>query len=138
MPRRRRLRGRVAATRPPSAPKRRHLGRHLLLDLYSCDRGVLSDVSAVEHVLVAAAKATGARVVDVVFHAFSPHGVSGVVVIAESHLSIHTWPEFRFASVDIFTCGTTVDPWKARAVLRRGFKAKRVEAQEIGRGAGPY
>ena len=110
------------------------LGRHVLLELYDCDPGHINDVRHVERVMVRAARATGATIVDTIFHTFNPHGVSGVVVITESHLSIHTWPEFGFASVDIYTCGTTVDPWKAYAVLKRGFKAKRLTKVEIKRG----
>ncbi len=110
------------------------LGRHLLLDLYDCDPRAIADTAKVERIMVRAAKATKAHIVDVIFHTFSPQGVSGVVVIAESHLSIHSWPEFGFASVDIYTCGTSIDPWKAYKVLKRGFSAKRMTAAEIKRG----
>jgi len=84
--------------------------------------------------MVGAAKAAKCHIVDVVFHNFNPHGISGVVVIAESHLSIHTWPEYNFASVDIYTCGNEVDPWKAYNYLLKHFKAKGVTALELKRG----
>src|SRR6267154_3556242 len=89
----------------------RSLGRHLLIELYHCDSKILNDVHKVEAIMVEAAKHAKARIVDVVFHTFNPHGISGVVVIAESHLAIHTWPEHGFASVDIYTCGSSVNPW---------------------------
>jgi len=84
------------------------LGRHLLLDLNDCDKEVLNDLSFLRNTLVAAAIDCGATVLGESFHPFQPQGVSGVVVIAESHLSIHTWPEYGYAAVDIFTCGTEI------------------------------
>ena len=110
------------------------LGRHLLLELFDCDSDAINNLEAVKRALVEAARRAHATIVDVVFHEFNPFGISGVVVIAESHLSIHTWPEFGFASVDIFTCGSTVLPWKAYPVLKRGLRSKRLIASEIKRG----
>ena len=83
----------------------RVLGRHVHLDLYDCTPGILKTPAASERILNAAARAMNATIVGSHFHAFSPHGVSGVVVIAESHLTVHTWPEHDFAAVDIFSCG---------------------------------
>lgn len=83
----------------------RPLGRHIHLDLYGCTPGLLITPKASERILNAAAQAMGATIVGSHFHAFSPHGVSGVVVIAESHLTVHTWPEHDFAAVDVFSCG---------------------------------
>jgi S-adenosylmethionine decarboxylase len=110
------------------------LGRHLLVELYHCDSKVIGDVRQIEEIMVGAAKAAKAHIVDVVFHNFNPNGVSGVVVIAESHLSIHTWPEYNFASIDIYTCGSTVNPWKAYDYLHKHFKAANVTAMEMKRG----
>lgn len=110
------------------------LGRHLIVELYDCDTKTLTDVGRIEDIMVNAAKAMKAHIVDVVFHTFSPHGVSGIVVIAESHLSIHTWPEHAFASVDIYTCGSTIDPWKAYKNLCRDFRARNATALEMKRG----
>lgn len=112
----------------------RSLGRHLLIELYGCDSKILADVRRVEEIMVEAAKATRAHIVDVVFHTFNPHGISGVIVIAESHLSIHTWPEYGFASIDIYTCGEKTNPWKAYRVLTQRFKAKNFSAMEMKRG----
>lgn len=111
------------------------LGKHLLIEYFDCDVEALNDVSQVERYMEQAAEHCGATIVRSVFHAFNPIGVSGVVVIAESHLAIHTWPEYGYAAVDVFTCGDTVDPRVAEKELRRLFGAGRVEIREIPRGA---
>jgi S-adenosylmethionine decarboxylase proenzyme len=110
------------------------LGRHLLVEFYQCENRVISDVRKIEEIMVGAAKHAKATIVDVVFHNFNPNGISGVIVIQESHLAIHTWPEFNFASVDIYTCGSKVNPWRAYEYLHRHFKAKNVTAMEMKRG----
>ncbi len=110
------------------------LGRHLLLELKDCNREVLNDLSFLKGVLTAAAKEVGATVLGESFHQFNPHGVSGVVIIAESHLFIHTWPECGYAAVDIFTCGDTVQPEKAAQKLIRELGAKSHSILEIQRG----
>jgi len=81
-----------------------------------------------------AALEAGAEVREVAFHKFSPQGVSGVVIISESHLSIHTWPELGYAAVDVFTCGTTVDPWDACKYLQVILEAENIKGMEITRG----
>ena len=110
------------------------LGRHLLVELYGCDAKSITDVQKVEEIMVGAAKYAKATIVDVVFHSFNPHGISGVIVIQESHLTIHTWPEYNFASVDVYTCGNKVNPWNAYKYLAKHFKAKNVTALEMKRG----
>ena len=110
------------------------LGRHILLDLKYCDKEALNDLSFLRSTLVAAAIECGATVLGESFHPFQPQGVSGVVVIAESHLSIHTWPEYDYAAVDIFTCGTSVQPEKAVEVLIEKLGAKDHSLTEIERG----
>ena len=110
------------------------LGRHLLLELYDCSSEVLNSLETVKTALVEAARRAEATIVDVVFHEFNPFGISGVVVIAESHLSIHTWPEYRYAAVDIFSCGTTLKPTEAAAYLVEQFGASRASCVEIKRG----
>ena len=110
------------------------LGRHILLDLKDCDREALNDLSFLRSTLVKAAIDCGATVLSESFHPFQPQGVSGVVVIAESHLSIHTWPEYGYAAVDIFTCGTSVQPEKAAEVLIERLGAKDHSWTEIERG----
>ena len=80
-----------------------------------------------------AARACGATIVQTVFHSFNPQGVSGVVVIAESHLAIHTWPEYGHAAVDVFTCGDSIDPWIAVDRLKEGLGAGRIHTREVPR-----
>lgn len=113
---------------PPGA-----LGRHLLVEYTGCDAAVLADLEQVTATMLEAARASGATVVTHSFHHFSPHGVSGAVIIAESHLAIHTWPEHRFAAVDFFTCGP-VDTDKGLAVLRAGLGAAEEIRLELERG----
>ncbi len=110
------------------------LGKHLLLELKDCDREVLNDLDFLKGILLAAATEAGATVLGESFHQFNPHGVSGVVIIAESHLFIHTWPECGYAAVDIFTCGDSVKPGKAAQKLIRGLGAKSHSILEIQRG----
>ncbi|MEM6344509.1 MAG: adenosylmethionine decarboxylase [Bacteroidota bacterium] len=111
------------------------LGRHLLVELYECEPEILDDVIAVEQLMERAAQAAEATIINLTFHHFSPYGVSGVIVIQESHLAIHTWPESRYAAVDLFTCGSDTRPWQAFRVLKEGLKAKSNSAIEIQRGA---
>lgn len=110
------------------------LGRHILAEFYGCNPAVLNDVAKVKRAMVDAALEAGAEVREVAFHKFSPQGVSGVVVISESHLAIHTWPELGYAAVDVFTCGDTVDPWDACQYLVENLEASDVEASEVKRG----
>ncbi|MCL6558788.1 MAG: adenosylmethionine decarboxylase [Firmicutes bacterium] len=113
------------------------LGRHVLAEIYGCDFDTLNDIKLVEKIMVNAALEAGAEIRESVFHQFSPQGVSGVVVISESHLAIHTWPELGYAAVDVFTCGEKVDPWHACNYLARHFKAKDMVANEQQRGVIP-
>ncbi len=110
------------------------LGRHLLVEYYDCSANALNDCAFIEEIMTKAAVLAGATVVEKVFHMFNPHGVSGTVVIAESHLAIHTWPEYGYASVDLFTCGTTVDPWIAFQFLKKHLHARKAETREVRRG----
>jgi S-adenosylmethionine decarboxylase len=93
------------------------LGKHLLLELNDCDPKLLNDISFIREIMLAAANESGATVLGESFHQFSPQGVSGVILIAESHLSVHTWPEHGYAGADIFTCGTRVKPERAAEVI---------------------
>ena len=88
------------------------LGVHVIADLCSCDAGLLNDPVFIEKMLKDATKAAGATEIRTIVHTFNPVGVTGVTVLAESHISIHTWPEKGVATVDAFTCGKT-DPQKA-------------------------
>ncbi len=110
------------------------LGRHILCEMNGCDPEVLNDRKRIERIMVDAALKAGAEVREVVFHKFSPQGVSGVVVVSESHLAIHTWPELGYAAVDVFTCGDHVDPWKASEYIATMFRSTDTNATEVKRG----
>ena len=110
------------------------LGRHLLTEFYGCDRETLNDPNRIKKIMEEAAITSGASIVQSVFHLFNPHGISGVVVIAESHLAIHTWPEYGYSAVDIFTCGEEVDPWRTYHYLKEKLRAASTSTVEILRG----
>ncbi|PKD44824.1 adenosylmethionine decarboxylase [Rhodohalobacter barkolensis] len=110
------------------------LGRQILVEFYDCDESKINDVSYIENSLIQATKASKATIISHNFHKFSPYGVSGVVVIAESHVAIHTWPEYNYAAVDIFTCGDTIDPWVIQEHLKDYFDSKNVSSMEMKRG----
>lgn len=112
----------------------KRLGRHILVEFYNCDNELLNDAGKIKEYMVEAANVAKATVVESIFHTFNPWGVSGVVVIQESHLTIHTWPEYGYAAVDLFTCGEDVDPWIAFDYLKEKFKAEKTETVEINRG----
>lgn len=110
------------------------LGRHIIVEYYDCAPEILNDVTVIQESMEGAAEKAGATIINSTFHHFSPYGVSGVVVIEESHLAIHTWPEYGYASVDLFTCGESVDPWISYQFLKDAFKAGHGSAVELKRG----
>jgi S-adenosylmethionine decarboxylase proenzyme len=109
------------------------LGHHLLAEFTGCDPRTLASLELVTSAMLQAAEASGASIVTHSFHHFSPHGVSGAVIIAESHLAIHTWPEHGFAAVDFFSCGP-VDMVRGLAVLKVAFGATGETRLELERG----
>ena len=110
------------------------LGKQILVEYYDCEDSRINDVSFIESALLKATKASRATIISHNFHKFSPYGVSGVVVIAESHVAIHTWPEYNYAAVDIFTCGDTIDPWIIQEQLKDEFNSQNVSSIEMKRG----
>lgn len=110
------------------------LGNHILVEFMNCDPHIMNDVAGIERDMVAAAQKAGATVINSTFHHFSPWGVSGVVVIQESHLAIHTWPEYGYAAVDLFTCGE-MDAWISFDHLKECFKSLSYSAIEMKRGS---
>lgn len=104
------------------------------MELRECNSRILDNLEKVQDAMVTAAKMAKATIVDVAFHEFNPFGISGVVVIAESHLTIHTWPEYGYAAVDIFTCGDVIKPEEAAAYLINRFESKNPSIVEIKRG----
>jgi S-adenosylmethionine decarboxylase len=110
------------------------LGRHVLIEFYNCDEEILANPELIKKQMNEAAIRANATIVNSVFHHFNPYGVSGAVIISESHLAIHTWPEYGYAAVDVFTCGDKINPWIAFDFLENAFKADRSESVEIPRG----
>ena len=110
------------------------LGTHLLVELRECNPDIIKSLEKVRNALVSAAKEAKATIVNVSFHEFNPFGISGVVVIAESHLTIHTWPEYAYAAIDIFTCGEIIKPEVAASYLIEQFECKNPSIVEMKRG----
>jgi S-adenosylmethionine decarboxylase len=110
-------------------------GRHLLVEYTGCDVNVLDDLKRIESLMLEAARAAQTNIVASVFQPFEPIGVTGVVVVEESHLSIHTWPESGYAAVDFFTCGDSL-PERAHEVLCAGLRAQYAEVMHVERGLG--
>ena len=113
------------------------LGTHLLLDLRDCNHELLDDIHYVKSTLVGAADEAGATIVGESFHKFDPSGVTGILAIAESHICIHTWPEYGYAAVDIFTCGSGFKPRKAADLIVERFQCLRPAISEFQRGLIP-
>lgn len=116
---------------------RKALGTHLLIEMYGCDPKTLMGVDYVGHSMVRAARESKAKIVETSFHQFQPYGVSGVVVIEESHYTIHTWPEYGYAAVDLFYCSEEVEVDKAIEVLKESFKPQYISIIEMKRGVLP-
>jgi len=111
------------------------IGKHLVLELKDCDRERLSDRDFLKDTLLSACSVAGATILSESFHSFPPYGgVSGVVIIAESHFSIHTWPEYGYAAIDIFTCGNSIHPERAVELLVRELQARDHSILELSRG----
>lgn len=110
------------------------LGNHLIIELYECDQELINDAQGVEDALIQAVKISGAKMVQSVIHKFNPHGISGVIVIEESHFSVHTWPEYGYCALDIFTCGDEIDYYSALKYLKEVFQAKNLSVTEMKRG----
>jgi len=100
------------------------LGKHFLIELVNCDEEILKDQEQVRKFLLEAAIQAKATIVEQIFHCFSPYGVSGVVVIAESHISIHTWPEHNYAAVDVFTCNLSLNVDLITSYISKAFKSQ--------------
>ncbi len=112
----------------------RPLGDHYLIELYDCHAHILDDEDQIRSTLLEAARHAGATIIDQKFHKFAPQGVSGVIVIAESHLSIHTWPELGYAALDLFTCSHDMTMDRAFELLRKVFQPGDMEVRRVARG----
>ena len=112
---------------------RTDFGSHYLIDFIDCDPEMIKFVEPARSIVVRALKECGATVIDQLFHQFEPFGVSGTVLIAESHAGFHSWPENNFAAVDIFTCGV-MDPDIAIDIMKKEFRARAVSMKISVRG----
>ena len=101
------------------------VGKHCILELYDCDPARLDDEAFLRTTITTAAKRAGATLLNLITHSFEPQGVTGLALLAESHISIHTWPESGYAAVDVFTCGDHTMPEQACAVLQEELRAQR-------------
>ena len=110
------------------------LGLHLLLDLRECNPSLLDNLNHIRLAMLRAAQDAGAHVIGESFHQFSPQGVTGILAIAESHISIHTWPEYRYAAADIFTCGSGFQARKIAGILVEELESRDPVITEITRG----
>ncbi|APC48058.1 adenosylmethionine decarboxylase [Virgibacillus halodenitrificans] len=113
------------------------MGRHVIAELWGCNIEKLNDMGLIERIFVNAALKAGAEIREVAFHKFAPHGVSGVVIISESHLTIHSFPEHGYASIDVYTCGDIIDPNVAAEYIAEALESDTCEKVEIPRGMGP-
>ncbi len=100
------------------------VGKHCILELYECDQVKINDEAFLRTIITTAAKRAGAKLLNLITHRFEPQGVTGLALLAESHLSIHTWPEIGYAAVDVFTCGDHTLPEMACEFLRKELGAK--------------
>ncbi|RKZ22356.1 adenosylmethionine decarboxylase [bacterium] len=114
--------------------KHKTIGEHYIVEASGCNPEVIGSVDKVQDILVKAAELAKVQVWAISFHRFPPHGVSGVVVISESHLSVHTWPEEGYAALDIYTCGENSKPEEALRYAIKEFGAKEVHITELTRG----
>ena len=110
------------------------LGRHILAEYYGCDVHILNDLELLQNYMREAVIESGATIIDSTFHKFNPHGISGVIVIAESHMALHTWPEYGYAAIDFFTCGDRVDPSKSFDYINNRLKPQKYSSKVLMRG----
>lgn len=107
-------------------------GTHLVIELWNAQN--LTSITKIKKILKDAINACNATLLKIDLHKFSPNGgISGMAIIMESHLSIHTWPEYNYAALDIFVCGT-VNPYKALPVIKAGFKPEKIQVVDFKRG----
>ena len=110
------------------------LGQHILIELYLCNVEKIDNQEYLESILCKAAEIAGATIVNSTFHRFSPFGVSGVVVIQESHFAVHSWPEHGYTAIDLFTCSDAMDYKAAYNYLAEALESKEHEYKHIERG----
>jgi S-adenosylmethionine decarboxylase len=112
-------------------------GRHLILDLYDCDPGILDDYEELQRLLEASLVMAKATILRIIGEKFEPQGVTLLALLAESHASIHTWPEIGYCAIDLYTCGDTTQTHKAAEFLKKKLNAKTSEERELTRSITP-
>ena len=112
--------------------KKKYAGIHLTAEFWNGK--IIEDVKKIEEILVTAVKTAGSIPLEIIMHKFSPQGLTGVVLLAESHIAIHTWPEINYVAIDIFTCGDKATPQKALDYLEKEFQPKKVRVKTLKRG----
>jgi S-adenosylmethionine decarboxylase len=112
-------------------------GRHLILDLYDCDPDILNDYEELQRLLEASLVMAKANVLRVIGEKFEPQGVTLLALLAESHASVHTWPEIGYCAIDLYTCGDTTQTHRAAELLKTKLKAKTAEEKELVRSITP-
>ncbi len=109
-------------------------GHHYIVEASKCNKKIIGNIELMQQIIVEAANKANTKVWAVSFHRFPPNGVSGVVVISESHLSVHTWPEVGYVALDIYTCGKDSKPEKAVDYIIEKIEAEQVHVTELSRG----
>ena len=112
----------------------KNIGYQILIDLYDCDYEKMEDLDYIKNMMKGLSEVLGTTIRDEAFHKFSPYGISGVLIIAESHLAIHTWPDYKYAGIDLFTCAKKLNTDKAIEFLCQSLNTKNYEIKEINRG----
>ena len=112
--------------------KKKYAGIHLIADFWHGK--IIKDIKGVRRILIEAARVANNTPLEISIHKFSPQGLTGVILLAESHIAIHSWPEFDYLAIDIFTCGKKSMPYKALDYLKKEFRPKKVEVRELKRG----
>ena len=109
------------------------VGKHCILELYGCNKSKLNDEAFVRQSVISASEIAGATLLKLIIHTFDPQGVTCLALLAESHMSIHTWPESRYAAIDVFTCGNKTVPENACKFLAKEFCAKKYSLKSFSR-----
>lgn len=109
-------------------------GRHALADLYNCENNVLDSIDEIKKIIEDSCIEANLTVVESNYHKFEPIGLSGVTILAESHITIHTWPEYNFVSIDAFTCGNKMNPTLVCEIVAKKLKSNNVDIKEYKRG----
>lgn len=118
--------------KPTVRTQQKYAGIHLIAEFWN--GRIIEDTKKIKKILIESVKSAGSTPLEVITHKFSPQGLTGVVLLAESHVAIHTWPEFNYVAIDIFTCGDKAKPAKALEYFKKEFKPKKVEIKELKRG----